>query len=234
MRKMKNQNGYILPITLLVLSSTLLWGSVLLLTLSDQYAASNGTVRQEQSRLLAYSGWNLALYQLETSGSTEPVLLEKTAGTAEVQMQYADGNLITVRSEAEADGYRNCVQGTVRLLQLPWDGLSGWPLTDTMQDLQEASVFISDNEQVTLADSLCQPVAISSQDNQPVTVHVADTISCSTLYVHGDLVVEAPLQAEAVFVSGQIDGLEQISSETVLQQYITAPDYRLQVVERIV
>lgn len=234
MRKMKNQNGYILPITLLVLSSTLLWGSVLLLTLSDQYAASNGTVRQEQSRLLAYSGWNLALYQLETSGSTEPVLLEKTAGTAEVKMQYADGNLITVRSEAEADGYRNCVQGTVRLLQLPWDGLSGWPLTDTMQDLQEASVFISDNEQVTLADSLCQPVAISSQDNQPVTVHVADTISCSTLYVHGDLVVEAPLQAEAVYVSGQIDGLEQISSETVLQQYITAPDYRLQVVERIV
>lgn len=234
MRKMKNQNGYILPITLLVLSSTLLWGSVLLLTLSDQYAASNGTVRQEQSRLLAYSGWNLALYQLETSGSTEPVLLEKTAGTAEVQMQYADGNVITVRSEAEADGYRNCVQGTVRLLQLPWDGLSGWLLTDTMQDLQEASVFISDNKQVTLADSLCQPVAISSQDNQPVTVHVADTISCSTLYVHGDLVVEAPLQAEAVFVSGQIDGLEQISSETVLQQYITAPDYRLQVVERIV
>lgn len=234
MRKIKNQNGYILPITLLVLSCTLLWGSVLLLTLSDQYAASNDTVRQEQSRLLAYSGWNLALQQLETSGSTEPVLLEKSAGTAEVQLQYADENLITVQSEAEADGYRNCVQGTVRLLQLPWDDLSGWPLTDTMQDLQEASVFISDNKQITLTGSLYQPVAISSQDNQPVTVHVADTISCSTLYVYGDLVVEAPMQAEAVYVSGQINGLEQIVSETVLQRYSTAPDYRLQVVERIV
>jgi len=80
MQKQNSQSGFILPVTLFLLSCVLLWGSVLLQTLTSQYEADNGVVYSEQSRLLAYSGWNLALQQLDTDGSLEPLQIENGAG----------------------------------------------------------------------------------------------------------------------------------------------------------
>lgn len=85
--KIKEQQGHILPIMLFLLSCTMLWSSLFLLALSDQQAASNTCIRQEQSRLLAYSGWNLALQQLENGGGLEPILLENPAGQLQVQLE---------------------------------------------------------------------------------------------------------------------------------------------------
>ena len=94
MTKQRSRGGYILPMTLLVLACTLLWGSALLLTVSDQYAASDDMVKHEQSRLLAGSGWNLALNQLEENGSMEAIQLETSAGNAAVEFQMEEENRI--------------------------------------------------------------------------------------------------------------------------------------------
>lgn len=233
MKKGSSQNGYILPVVLLVLACTLLWSSVLLLTLSDQYAASNELVRKEQSRLLAYSGWNLAIHQLCNGGTTEPMCLSQPVGTAEVQMTRTDGNLIQISSSAMAGGYPKKVQGTVRLLEIPWNETADWALTEVLSDLQQPSIFLTDASAVILADSIQQPLAITSSCDQPVLVTVTEDITCSILYVHGDLELQAPLQAEAVYVSGQIQGQTMLESPIVEQQYTTETDYRIQVLERV-
>ena len=53
MRKWKKQNGYILPMMLFFLACTMLWGSLLLLTLSDGYAASDEIASQAAALSLA-------------------------------------------------------------------------------------------------------------------------------------------------------------------------------------
>ncbi len=230
----RSQGGYILPITLLVLSCTLLWGSALLLTLSDQYAASNDIVKQEQSRLLAYSGWNLAIQQLDEAGTIADLQIQKDAGYAEVAFEQEEPNLIHIHSSANAGGYLKEVQGTIRLLKLPWDEITDWVLTEDWKSISEPSVYCSTDTNIVLDQSIQQPLAISSLDNVPVSVAVPTELQCTILYVQGDLEVEAPLQAEAVYVSGQIRGGEQINSNVIVQQYCTEPDYRVLVAERIV
>ncbi len=118
MSRRRGQRGYILPVTLLILSCTLLWGSTLLLTLSDQYAASNDLVKQEQSRLLARSGWNLAVHQLHETGITEDMHIQKEAGQMDVVLQpHEDDSLIDIQVSAEADGCLKKITGTVQLLE---------------------------------------------------------------------------------------------------------------------
>lgn len=231
--KLKKQNGYILSMTLLVLVCTMLWSNILLLSLSDQYAASNDMVRREQSRLLAQSGWNLALQQLETAGSTADISVENAAGTLQVQMDVTESNLIQIQAQAEAGGYPDCVEGSVRLLRVPWREISQWPTVDSLESLQEASFFCSETQAIALSQSLQQSLAIGSLTNQPMQVTVTEPISCAILYVDGDLTVEAPLEAEAIYTSGQINGLDQIACAQVFQQYTTEPDYRLQVINRV-
>ncbi len=233
MKKRKSTGGYILPVTLLLLSCTLLWGSILLLALSDQYEASNELVQREQSRLLAYSGWNLALNQLKQEGKAESMMLQQEIGTTEVSVAYKDTNLITIQSSALAGDYPKQVQGTVRLLELPWREISDWVLVESLQNVQQPSIFCSDANLVVLTESFTQPLVISSLDNQPVIVIVSDPISCDTLYVQGNLEVEAALQAEAIYVSGSITGTAFIDCQLIEQQYMTEPTYQLQVVERV-
>ena len=231
--KLKKQNGYILPMTLLVLVCTMLWSNIMLLSLSDQYAASSDMVRREQSRLLAQSGWNLALQQLETDGSTADIMVDNAAGTVQVQMDVIDSNLIQIQAQAEAGGYPDSVEGSVRLLAVPWQEISQWPIVDSLDSLQEASFFCSETQAIALSQSMQQPLAIGSLTNQPVHVTVTEPISCAVLYVDGDLTVEASLEAEVVYTSGQIIGLDQIACAQVFQQYTTESDYRLQVINRV-
>ena len=134
--RLYSKRGAVLPMTLLLLTCTLLWGSVLLLTLSDEYAASNELIAREQSRLLAYSGWNMALQQLETNGQQTALQLEEPAGNLQVSLQNSTQNLIEIQAEAVSQGYRGVVTGTVRLFMLPWQELATWPIVMTLQDLQ--------------------------------------------------------------------------------------------------
>ena len=60
-------------------------------------------------------------------------------------------------------------------------------------------------------------------------------IRCTELYVHGDLIMEedAFLEADAVYVSGQITGNDRISGSVVQEAYTSGLDYHVQVVERL-
>ena len=227
-----SERGLVLPMTLLLLACILLWGSVLLLTLSDAYAASNELVAREQSRLLARSGWNMALQQLETTGQRTALQLEEPAGSLQVSLQDWTENLIVIKAEAVSQGYRGTVTGTVRLLELPWQELDSWPIVVAWQDLQQASLLLTDETIYTLSHDCSYPLAISQKAGLPLTVRVTEPLTAEILYIHGDLLVEAPLQAEAVYVSGQISGAEQIVSARLVEQSATAPSYRIQVIER--
>lgn len=230
--RLYSQRGAVLPMALLLLACTLLWGSVLLLTLSDGYAASNELVAREQSRLLAYSGWNMALQQLETNGQQTALVLEESAGSVQVSLQGLPQNLIEIQAEAVSQGYRATVTGTVRLLTLPWQEIDAWPIVMTLQESQAASLFITDEIVYELCQDCRYPLAICQKAGLPLTVQATEPITAEVLYIHGDLQVEAPLQAEAIYVSGQISGAEQISSGLVEEQSATVPSYRMQVVER--
>ena len=102
--RLRSKRGSVLPMTLLLLACILLWGSVLLLTLSDGYAASNELVAREQSRLLACSGWNMALQQLEITGQRTALQLEEPAGSLQVSLQDGTENLIVIKAEAVSSG----------------------------------------------------------------------------------------------------------------------------------
>lgn len=119
MRKWMEQRGYVLASVLLLLSCTLVWGSLLLLSLSDQYAASDDLVRQEQSRLLTRSSWNLALAQLEQDGSLDAVQMELPTGTAQAVMECGESGLIQLQVEGTAAGFHTEAQGVVQLVECP-------------------------------------------------------------------------------------------------------------------
>lgn len=115
MRKLKEQRGYVLASVLLLLSCTFVWSSLLLLSLSDQYAASNDLVQQEQSRLLTRSGWNLALAQLEQNGSLDSVQMELPTGTTKATMECDESGLVHLQVESIAAGYHTAAQGVIQL-----------------------------------------------------------------------------------------------------------------------
>ena len=117
MKKLTEQRGYVLASVLLLLSCTLVWGSLLLLSMSDQYAASDDLVRQEQSRLLTRSGWNLALAQLEQTGSLDTVQMDFAAGTAQAVMEQEESGLIRLKVESTAAGYSTGAQGVIQLVE---------------------------------------------------------------------------------------------------------------------
>ena len=235
MKKNRSQGGYILPMTVLLLASALLWGSTLFLTLSDQYAASDAMVKQEQSRLLAKSGWNLALKQLDENGSLGAIQLEKTSGCADIVFEMEEENLVHIVSSAESDEYPSVVEGTVYLLQLPWVETAEWIMTESLQSLKQPGIYCSREDQMVLNTSVTQPLALTSTKNSDFTVSICEPIRCTELYVHGDLIMEedAFLEVDAVYVSGQITGNDRISGSVVQEAYTSGLDYHVQVVERL-
>ena len=235
MKKNRSQGGYILPMTVLLLASALLWGSTLFLTLSDQYAASDAMVKQEQSRLLAKSGWNLALKQLDENGSLGAIQLEKTSGCADIVFKMEEENLVHIVSSAESDEYPSVVEGTVYLLQLPWVETAEWIMTESLQSLKQPGIYCSREDQMVLNTSVTQPLALTSTKNSDFTVSICEPIRCTELYVHGDLIMEedAFLEVDAVYVSGQITGNDRISGSVVQEAYTSGLDYHVQVVERL-
>ena len=235
MKQNRSQGGYILPMTVLLLASALLWGSTLFLTLSDQYAASDAMVKQEQSRLLAKSGWNLALKQLDENGSLGAIQLEKTSGCADIVFKMEEENLVHIVSSAESDEYPSVVEGTVYLLQLPWVETAEWIMTESLQSLKQPGIYCSREDRMVLNTSVTQSLALTSTKNSDFTVSIREPIRCTELYVHGDLIMEedAFLEADAVYVSGQITGNNRISGSVVQEAYTSGLDYHVQVVERL-
>lgn len=231
MRKWKKQNGYILPMMLFFLACTMLWGSLLLLTLSDGYAASEELVRQEQSRLLAWSGWNMALQQLETSGSLESICINQEAGRAQVQLQETAENQISIQSEAYAGSVKKKVSGCVQLLEFPWSQVADWQIAESVETVQQPSIIVAKEDTFALDISCSYPLAISA-GKETLQVTVPQPVTLDICYIHGDLLVEAPMVANAVCVSGHIIGAEQIESEQIMEENQGIAGYRVLVTER--
>lgn len=232
MKKVARQDGFVLLITLFLLSCTMLWGSLLLLALSDQYDASNDVLKQEQSRLLAYSGWNLALQQLETNGELLSVMQEQSTGTIEVSLQEYRPGIVSVEAKGTAGGYKQIVDGEVQLQASVWSQVLDWPVMQNEQEMQAPGRILSAQRQYQLAENCMQPIAIGALNREPVEVEITKPISVMDLYVDGDLVVHAPFKATTLYISGQITGLEYIDCQEIISAETSPLYYHIDVLER--
>ncbi len=226
------QEGYLLPVVLFFLFSTLLWGAMFLLALSDRYAMEHETVFREQSRLLAYSGWNMALQQMKTSGSLADVLLDTAAGTARAELEEQAPGRVAVAVQSQAGNCRHALEGTVRLLELPWEEVCAWQITEQPSDLLQPGLLLVSGTAYTLSDAPAQPLAISSDTGEPVAVRIDAPLVLDALYVHGDLLLEAPVQADVIYVSGALSGEEWLDNPDCVQIYAGRAGFRLDVLER--
>lgn len=224
--------GYILPVVLFFFACTLLWGALFLLTLSDRYAAEHELLFREQSRLLAYSGWNLALQQLETEGDLQEIVLERPEGTARTTLQSVAENRVAVQATAEAGDCRSVVQGTVQLMRLPWAEVCRWTIADGPLS-QEPGLLLATDGCYTLRESCAQPLAICAADGAPVEVCVDAPLSVDVLYVDGNLTLEAPLAANVIYLSGELRGAEQLLNPSAVRAYAGESGYRIEVLERV-
>lgn len=122
MSENRHTAGYVLPLTVFLLLCTILWGSILMLTLSDTHASGVRQVAQVQSRLLARSGWNLALAHVQNGDGAQNFTLSRGDGTISVTMQETPAG-IGIRSTGNVNGQLRTVSGTVVLQEvLPEDG----------------------------------------------------------------------------------------------------------------
>lgn len=232
MTKLAGQGGFILLFTLFLLSCTMLWGSLVILGLSDQYDASNDVIGEEQSRLLAYSGWNLALAQLETEGNLVPIVQEESAGTLQVALAEDDSGIVSIVAKGVAGDNKNNVNGKVRLQASVWPEVLEWPVVQNLQEIQEPSRILINKKQYQLTENCTQPIAIGAINREPVHVEITKPLSMEALYIDGDLYVYAPLQVVTLCVSGQITGLENIDCEQIVSANEPSLHYRVEVLER--
>ncbi len=218
------------------LSCALLCSSVLVLTLSDRYASGNEAVEKEQSRLLAYSGWNMALEQLQLYGKIDAIAEAPMIGTVDVKMTAVSSKQATVSVEAlgTVGDYKRTVTGTVQYFPFPFADTAAWGVIDTIAEHDEAAILLVDDSQYELQDSCTQPLGITSAEDTAISVAVIDEITVDDLYICGNLIVgeDASLQAETIYVSGEIFGTEQIVCEAIYSHYTDTVPYQVRVQDR--
>ena len=107
----------------------LLCSSVLVLNLSNQFQASSEMVQKEQSRLLAYSGWNLALEQLQLYGTAESI--QRTLLDGELVVEFQKSSIAPSAWEIVSTGtsgvYSRNTSGIVQCFYLPFAHTETWP-----------------------------------------------------------------------------------------------------------
>lgn len=231
MKKLTEQKGYVLLWVLFLLSVTMLWGSLLLLNTSDQYEVSNGRVREEQSQLLARSGWNLALQQLETTGGLEPVVLETRLGSAQATVKQDNAGFLQLAVASAVEECKVMLEGQLQLAAFPWSEVQQWPIIEKDRPWDEPGCVLSSGQQYVLERSSLQPIAITTSYGEPVTVLVQEPIELDCVYIYGNLELSAPLKAEAVYISGQISGMEWLDCAQVVEAVSAPLCYRVQVMD---
>lgn len=176
-----------------------------MLAVSDAYAASGEMIARTQSRWLAYSGWNLALEQLETDGSLTPIVRQTAGGQLTVQFTEDVDGKIAIQAKGLADGYPYAVQGQVQLKPYLWPESDSWPTVTDFADLQGPGKLLVTEATYSLAGNLVHPLLLQRECGT-LLVQVTEPLTAATLYIDGDLQVEAPLQAERLLVRGTIYG----------------------------
>lgn len=236
--KLKQQDGYLLLFSLFFLACALLCTSILALCLSDGLAASRQTVQKEQSRQLAYSGWNLAIAQLEQFGTADALHHTPPYGAMEITMTESSAYPAAweITALGRVGNVHRCASGTVQCIAFPFADTHTWEIVSDAFSADTPAILLSQSAQYHLAESHGDALGITALDGSPLCVTVTDAITTEALYIYGDLVVaeDAALIADAIYVSGSILGAEQIQCMQMYSDYTDAPTYQTRVLERSV
>lgn len=221
---------------LFFLSAALLCGSVLAANLSEQLAVSQEAVQKEQSRLLARSGWNLALEQMQLYGTVDPVSLERSTGEIVISAEVYDVQtaMWNVTAQGRAGVYNRTASGVVQCFPFPFAHTTGWDVITDVQDQNGADILLVDDSMYQLCTDCAYPLGITSARQEPVTVEIADTRTVSELYIYGNLHVSGALTAEKIYVTGTISGAEQIQCDVQREGCIDEMLYQIRVQERTI
>jgi hypothetical protein len=232
--KLQQQNGYVLLFVLFFLSCTLLCSSVLVLNLSHQIQASSESVEKEQSRLLANSGWNLALEQLQLYGITDDIVRMQEHGVLSAQMRESENRTAAweIVSTGSVGTYERTATGVVQCFALPFSQTTDWPVLDSIALQAQEGILLVEDSAYRLDTNCAYPLGITSANRMPLVVEVTDEIVAQQLYIYGDLYVSGTLMADALYVSGEIHGAEQIQCDNVYSGYANDIPYQTRVLER--
>ena len=219
---------------LFFLCCMLLCSSVLVLNLSNQFQASSEMVQKEQSRLLAYSGWNLALEQLQLYGTAESI--QRTPSGGELVVEFQKSSIAPSAWEIVSTGtsgvYSRNTSGIVQCFYLPFAHTETWPVVETLQGQTDAGIILPEEEIYYLQSDCMYGLGIASVNQMPITVAVTEEIQADALYIHGDLHVSGTLTANCIYVSGEISGAEDIQCDAVYQGCAADMLYQIRVLER--
>lgn len=223
-----------LVFALFFLCCTLLCGSVLAVNLSEQFAASNEAVQKEQSRLLARSGWNMALEQLQLYGVPENIQSAQSSGDIAVSIEQSDKAPAAWSIDAEGTSgvYHRNASGVVQCFPFPFADMQDWAVI-ALSDVQtKTGILLLEDEIYQLSADCNHPLGITSIHQQPVTVKVEDSVNITELYIYGDLLVSGALSADAIYVTGTIIGSDFIQCNELVSGYAGAIPYQIRVLER--
>ena len=234
MQKLQQQNGYVLVFVLFFLCSMLLCGSVLAMNLSEQFAASNEAVQKAQSRLLANSGWNLAIEQLQLYGKPDEIQSTQISGDIAVEIEPSDTAPAAwnINAEGVSGMYHRNATGIVQCFLFPFTNTGNWSILETLDEAYEAGILLANGSNYLLSTDFHYPLGIASEDGMPVTVTVEDAITVSELYISGDLLVNGELKADSVYVTGTVTGREKIQCNELISNYQADIPYQVRVLER--
>lgn len=220
--------------TLFFLCCALLCGSVLAVNLSDQLEVSGKAVQKEQSRLLAQSGWNFVLEQLQLAGPVNALYRTTDSGEFEVTMKKSNATLagwdITARGTSGV--YDRTVTGMVQCFPFPFSNTTQWPVVTVLNESDSASILLVEDTTYQLCAETVHQLGITSANDLPVTVTVSDEVSVDRLYVYGDLHVSGALVADCIYVTGTIQGADLIDCAAVYHGYTSEIPYQIRVLER--
>ena len=207
---------------------------VLALTISEQYQASNEAVQKEQSRWLAYSGWNLALEQLQLSCNLEDIQMEKKPGEIHATMIPHDSisSAVAIESIGTAGVYHRTVSGIVQYFDFPFADAAEWTIQEELQQQTEKMILLLPQETFLLQNDYKYSLGVTSVNGRSIQVAVEDEISVDDLYICGDLNVTGKLTANQIYVSGEIIGIENISCDRIYSAYRDTDLYQIRVLER--
>lgn len=219
---------------LFFLCCTLLCGSVLALNLSQQFQSGSEAVQEEQSCLLARSGWNLALEQMQLSGSTDMIQFTTDSGT--VSVEFTESANAIAAWEIEATGtageYNRTVSGIVQCIAFPFAHTADWPVLESIHEQTEASILLVADSVYTLQSDCTYPLGIASDDDIPIVVEVTEEMDANALYIHGDLHVSGLLTADCIYITGEIDGMDFIQCDDIYIGADLDTLYQIRVLER--
>ena len=227
-------DGFALPIALFFLGITILWGNLTLIDVSDQYEIGDWAIQREQSRWLAYSGWNLALQQLEMSGTIHTTTYSTEAGDITIVCTQKENRQMQISSMGKASSARKLVQGTVQLQSFPnWIPWKTWNQEKQPVTGQEETLLWITEETYALVGNEISSLAIGSAYGQPLCVSVSQPLHVKRLYIDGDLNISAPLIAEKIVVSGTIQGKTYLECPEIKEQDVAKIEYQTNVIARV-